>query len=118
MRIFAYIQNMTYEEAKTLSEILKAISHPIRILIVAELREKDKTVGELNHVANIDQSGISRHLSHLKAAGIVTDRRVGNHTYYHLQNSCIVRAFECSMEVYNNVQKCSLRFNNKRKLCD
>lgn len=110
MRIFAYIQFVKYEEAKTLSAILKALSHPVRILIISELREKDKTAGELNGIAKIDQSGISRHLSQLKAAGIITDARIGNHIYYHLQNSCILKALECSIEVHKNVQKCSVKF--------
>ncbi len=35
----------------------------------------------------------------LKKAGIVTDRRDGMKVFYHLQTPCIMKAFECAVEV-------------------
>lgn len=78
---------------------MKALAHPVRVLIVEALQKGDLCVRELNRLAKINQSNISRHLATLKKAGVVTDRRVGTMALYHLQTPCILRAFECAVEV-------------------
>ena len=90
---------MTYHQAEARAGILKALAHPVRVLIVNALHAGDHCVCELNALADIDQSNISRHLAILKRAGVVTDRRDGMKVFYHLQTPCILRAFECAVEV-------------------
>lgn len=90
---------MKYEQAKVRADILKALAHPVRVLIVNALTDGDRCVCELNKLADIDQSNISRHLAMLKKAGIVSDRRDGMKVFYHLQTPCILKAFECAVEV-------------------
>ena len=90
---------MTYHQAEMRASILKALAHPVRILIVHALAKSDRCVCELNTLADIDQSNISRHLAMLKRAGVVSDRREGMKVFYHLETPCILRAFECAVEV-------------------
>ena len=90
---------MNYSQARIRSEILKALSHPVRVLIVHALTGGDRCVGELNALVDIDQSNISRHLAVLKRAGIIADRRDGMRVFYSLQTPCILKAFECAIEV-------------------
>ena len=90
---------MNYSQARIRSEILKALSHPVRVLIVHALAGGDRCVGELNALVDIDQSNISRHLAVLKRAGIVADRRDGMRVFYHLQTPCIFKAFDCAVDV-------------------
>lgn len=90
---------MNYQQAKVRSDIMKALAHPVRVLIVSALTDGDQCVGELNNLANIDQSGLSRHLASLKRAGIVSDRREGMKVFYHLETPCILKAFECAVDV-------------------
>ena len=99
MRIIAYSAVMNYQQAKTRAEILKALAHPVRILIVNALSAGDRCVCELAPLVDIDQSGLSRHLSILKRVGVVTERRDGNKVIHHLHTPCILRAFECALEV-------------------
>jgi len=98
---------MKYEQARIRADILKALAHPVRILIIHNLAERDMCVCELNKLADIDQSNISRHLSMLKKAGIVSDRRHGMKVIYHLQTPCILKAFQCAVDV--------IREDNKRR---
>jgi DNA-binding transcriptional ArsR family regulator len=93
------MKRITYSQAKTRADILKALAHPVRVLIVNALTGGDRCVCELNRLAKIAQSNISRHLSVLKRAGIVTDRREGMKVFYHLQTPCILGAFECAVDV-------------------
>lgn len=90
---------MNYRQAKVRADILKALAHPVRILIVNALTQCDQCVCVLNELADIDQSNISRHLAILKKTGIVSDRRQGMNVYYHLETPCILKAFECAVEV-------------------
>ena len=90
---------MTYLQAEMRAGILRALAHPVRILIVHALAKSDRCVCELNTLADIDQSNISRHLAMLKRAGVVSDRREGMKVFYHLETPCILRAFDCAVEV-------------------
>ena len=57
---------MNYEQAKARADILKALAHPIRVLLLDALSRGDRCVNELNELADVDQSTISRHLAQLK----------------------------------------------------
>ena len=96
---------MKYEQAQIRADILKALAHPIRILLVDALRQKDRCVNDLLDVAKVDQSTISRHLAQLKRAGIVTERKQGPKVIHHLECPCILKAFDCSAEVIQSAEK-------------
>ncbi|OGV64906.1 MAG: hypothetical protein A2283_23235 [Lentisphaerae bacterium RIFOXYA12_FULL_48_11] len=96
---------MNYQQAEIRADILKALAHPLRVMIVDALTDGDRCVCELNKLADIDQSNISRHLAMLKKVGIVTDRRDGMKVFYHLQTPCILQAFECAVEVVRTEAK-------------
>lgn len=90
---------MNYDQAKIKAEILKALAHPIRILLVDALSVSDKSVTELNELVAVDQSTISRHLSQLKRVGIVSERREGARVIHHLETPCILTAISCAETV-------------------
>jgi ArsR family transcriptional regulator len=96
---------MNYEQAKVRADILKAVGHPIRVLILDALSRGDRCVSELNELADVDQSSISRHLAHLKRAGIVSDRKDGARVIHHLACPCMLQAFECAVEVLKTEAK-------------
>ena len=76
---------MNYQQAKVRAKALKAVAHPMRIVIVDALKNGDRCVCDLLALGRIDQSNISRHLATLKRAGIVSDRRVKNRVFYKLE---------------------------------
>ncbi len=76
---------MNYQQAKLRAKALKAVAHPMRILIVDALRSGEKCVKEITALGTINQSNVSRHLATLKQAGIVSDRRVRNRVIYKLE---------------------------------
>ena len=91
--------------ARVCAEVLKALAHPIRILLVEALREGDKCVNDLCRLAPVDPSNISRHLTRLKAAGILSDRRAGTRVLYHLETPCIMEACGCATRVVRSEAK-------------
>lgn len=63
-------------------KILRLIADPTRVRILHLLRHEDLSVVELQEVLAMGQSRISTHLSQLRQAGLVTDRRSGKHIIY------------------------------------
>jgi len=77
-------------KAETRAAILKALAHPTRIYIVDVIeREGPHCVQDLTDRIGADTSTVSRHLSLLKNAGILTDRKEGTTVYYSLSCGCI-----------------------------
>ncbi|HJB99681.1 MAG TPA: metalloregulator ArsR/SmtB family transcription factor [Candidatus Flavonifractor merdavium] len=65
------------------AELLKALSHPLRLRIVRGLLLNGcRNVGCMEANTGQSQSCISQHLMRLKAAGVVRAARSGNEVYY------------------------------------
>ena len=61
---------------------LRILSDPTRIRILHLLRAEELSVLELQDILGMGQSRISTHLSQLRQAGLVVDRRVGKNSIY------------------------------------
>ena len=57
------------------AKIIKALAHPSRLFIIEELSKHERCVGELTDMIGADASTVSKHLSVLKNAGLVTDEK-------------------------------------------
>ncbi|MFH0939037.1 MAG: metalloregulator ArsR/SmtB family transcription factor [Planctomycetota bacterium] len=77
------------------SRIIKALSHPTRLFIVDELSKGERCVRKLTAMVGDDISTISKHLSILKNAGIVTDEKRGTQVFYMLRVPCALNFFSC-----------------------
>jgi len=70
--------------AKRATGLLKAMSNPVRLLVLCQLAEGEKSVGELEKVVDVSQSALSQHLALLRSRGIVASRRAGQTIFYSL----------------------------------
>src|SRR5438132_516237 len=64
---------------------LRLLADPSRVRIVLLLEREELSVAELQEILAMGQSTISTHLSQLKQAGIVEDRRTGKNILYRLK---------------------------------
>jgi ArsR family transcriptional regulator len=87
----------TRHEAR--AKIIKAMGHPSRLFIIEELSKRECCVNELTAMIGADTSTVSKHLSVLKNAGIVTDEKRGNSIFYSLRCPCIMDFMECVEDV-------------------
>ena len=71
------------------AETFKALSHPIRREILTLLKENSLTAGEIASHFDLAGATISHHLSILKKAGLVTEKREKNFIYYELCTSVL-----------------------------
>ena len=63
-------------------QILRALADPNRMRILLLLKAEELSVAELQEILVMGQSTISTHLSQLKQAGLVEDRRTGKSNFY------------------------------------
>ena len=61
---------------------LKVVADPNRLRILLLLKDEELSVAELQEILAMGQSTISTHLSQLKQAGLVEDRRTGKSNLY------------------------------------
>ena len=64
------------------SELLKALANRHRLMLVCQLIEGERAVGELVEALGIRDSTVSQHLALLRKEGIVGTRREGQTIYY------------------------------------
>ena len=62
--------------------VLKALSHPQRLLLLCHLSNGEKTVGELESLCESSQSSISQYLKLLRLEKLVTSEKRGLFVYY------------------------------------
>jgi ArsR family transcriptional regulator len=65
-------------------DVLAAMANPSRLLILCQLAESEKSVGELQPLIGLSQSALSQHLSVLRERRLVRTRRSGQQIYYRL----------------------------------
>jgi len=81
------------------AEICKTLADVKRLMIVHELRDGEKSVGQLVTELRLPQANVSQHLAILRERGIVTARREGTSVYYSLANPKIAQACDMVKEV-------------------
>ena len=81
------------------AQVVKALAHPTRLFLVEELSKKEYCVCELTEMVGADISTVSKHLSMLRAAGIVQRDKRGQQVFYHLQMPCALDFFSCASAV-------------------
>lgn len=71
--------------SEELSRFFGVLAHPLRVLIVEELRSGELTVTDLKDRLDVPQASVSQHLGILRSNRIVIERREGRHVFYHLR---------------------------------
>ncbi len=70
------------DSAREATEFLKALAHESRLMILCNLLDGEKSVGELEAFLSLRQSTVSQQLARLRLEGLVAARRDGKTIYY------------------------------------
>ena len=84
---------------KLKAELCRTFSDSTRLMIINELREGEKQVGDLAQTLQIAQAMVSRHPAILRERGIAITRREGTKVYYSLSNPRICEACDLIHEI-------------------
>ncbi|MBU2738886.1 ArsR/SmtB family transcription factor [Acidithiobacillus concretivorus] len=86
-------------EIAQLSEIIKAMSHPLRYKIICLLGRGEMSMQNLVTAINTSHSNASQHLALLQDSGLVLVRKVASRVYYRIRDQRTLRLLEISNHV-------------------
>src|SRR5262245_6091596 len=81
-------------------ELLKALSNPHRLLILCQLIDGKRSVGELADFLGIRDSTVSQHLALLRKDGLVAAQRDGQTIWYSISSAPARELLETLYRVY------------------
>lgn len=84
---------------KNATRIARAISHPVRLQILNELRQGGAYVMHLTAVLGRPQANISQHLMVLRQAGLVRDEREGMSVIYYVRDARVGDIIDQLMQI-------------------
>ena len=89
-------KELNTENLERAATMLKAIAHPLRLLIVGSLEDGNQlTVSEIHKKLGIEQSTASHHLGILKDRGVLASKRAGKNTWYYLKHENLKTILSC-----------------------
>ena len=84
------------------AQLLKAVSHEGRLMILCYLAIGEKSVTELEQLLHARQAAVSQQLARLRLEGLVSTRRDGKTIWYRLSDERTVRILELIYEMFCN----------------
>ena len=75
-------ENMSEEMLELIAQRFRILSDPMRLRILHQLQNGEKSVGQLVDATGASQPNVSKHLSTLKTHGLVRRRQDGNMAYF------------------------------------
>ena len=71
------------------ADLLRALAHPVRLSLLRTLIDGERSVGEIEHLANVVQPGLSQQLGVLRKADLVHTRREAKLVFYRINQARI-----------------------------
>lgn len=88
------------QNAQAASQLLKTLANPNRLMVLCNIVNQERTVGELEKLIGLGQSALSQQLSRLRHEGIVECRREGQNAYYSLKDERARCVLEVLYDIY------------------
>ncbi|WP_114638226.1 ArsR/SmtB family transcription factor [Polynucleobacter necessarius] len=74
--------------------LMKVLNHRDRLMLLCEISQGEKCVGELEEILDIHQPMLSQHLTSLRVSKLVKTRREGKQIYYSLGSESALAVIE------------------------
>ena len=87
-------------QARRTSDLLKALSHETRLMILCLLSEREMSVSEIERVVALPQATVSQQLARLRLDRLVVTRREGRTIHYRLADREIGHVIETLHELF------------------
>lgn len=88
------------ERLEKAARCLRTKAHPLRLMIIHLLSEREYSVQELEKELGASQSSISQHLSLLKDKDILASRRSAQQVFYRLHNPRVLDLITLTRELF------------------
>ena len=88
------------KNATAAAALLRAISHEARLLVLCELANGERSVGELVERSGLSQSALSQHLAKLREERLVATRREAQTIHYRIADQRAWRLLRVLDDIY------------------
>ena len=88
------------KDVETASRSLKAMSHPLRLMILCKLGEDEFSVQDIVDNVGTSQSNISQHLAIHRDKGILSARKDANKVFYKVTDFKTLKLIDMMREVF------------------
>ena len=95
-----HITEPILESCERVSQILKSLSHPVRLKVLCQVIDEERTVNELTNFCEISQSAMSQFLKRMKQEGLVTSRREGTQIFYRIASDELIKLLRAIKQIY------------------
>ena len=82
------------------ASLLRALSNEKRLMVLCQLGDAERSVGELMPVVGLSQSALSQHLAKLREEGLVDTRRDGTTIFYRIVDPAVLKVIAVLAEIY------------------
>ena len=87
--------------------LMKVLSNPDRLLLLCQLSQGEKRVGELEALVGVKQPTLSQQLGVLREEGLVSTRRESKHIYYKIDSPAAEAVMAVLFAHYCDHKECS-----------
>ena len=88
-----------------MADVFQALSSPVRRQIIAMLKKRDMTAGEIDAELGVSKSTLSGHFNVLKAADLIVADKVGTTITYSLNASVVEEMLSSIMTLVGKEEK-------------
>lgn len=88
------------EHIEQTSRAMKAMSHPLRLKILAVLGDREVSVQDIVELVGTSQSNISQHLAIMRDKGVLRTRKDANRVYYRVGDLRTLEVLRMMHEVF------------------
>jgi DNA-binding transcriptional ArsR family regulator len=82
------------------AKLLRALGNERRLMILCQLTEGERSVGELLPLVGLSQSALSQHLGVLREEGVVATRRDGQTIWYRIDDPAAMKVVATLAEIF------------------
>lgn len=86
--------------AAGVADRLRVLANPERLLLLCQLSQGERCVGDLEEALGIRQPTLSQQLGVLRNEGVVQTRREGKYIYYRVADENLLRVLALLYELY------------------
>ncbi len=86
--------------AERASALMKTLGHRGRLMILCNLAEGERSVGDLAEELGMSQSSLSQHLARMRGEGLVKTRRESQVVYYRLTDGEVRDVIKSLYDIY------------------
>ena len=88
------------EKCDEVAGLLKYLSHPQRLILLCQIADSPKTVGDLQELCGMSQSLTSQFLAKMKAEGLISSQKDGKFVSYRIEDDRVAKVINSLSKIF------------------